>query len=251
MSISWGLTNLLATFLLPPANCMVLALVGILLLNRRPRLARFLLFFSVALLWLFSAHAFNRWMLQPLEQAFPAWDGKTPAEAVVVLGAGRYRAAPEYGGGDDVSSRGLERLRYGAMLAKELQLPMLLSGGKPDADGVSEARAMQTALQRDFRFSAHWLEENSRNTEENARESAALLQRAGVRRIVLVTHAWHMPRAMLAFSNRGLEVVPAPMGYVATRSTGFLDYLPRADGLNDGALVLREWIGLGWYSLRR
>ncbi|MGB1879583.1 MAG: YdcF family protein, partial [Gammaproteobacteria bacterium] len=66
------------------------------------------------------------------------------------------------------------------------------------------------ALERDFRVPVRWVESVSQNTRENARLTAGVLD---VRRIVLVTHALHMPRAMREFHAAGFDVTPAPLGF--------------------------------------
>jgi len=246
----WLLTNFIAVLLLPPANCLLLAGVGCCLLKSRPRLAKSMLWVAGIALWLFSLPLVAVWLTQPLQGMHPVWDGKTTAEAIVVLGSGRYRGGPEFGGADDVTARALERLRYGAILARQLKLPILLTGGNPDGGGRSEAEAMRVVLQRDFGLTARWLETASDNTRENAIGSARLLRQAGVRKILLVTHAWHMPRAAGAFAVNGLEVVPAPMGYAVRQPLSPLDFIPRADALRLSSHAMHEWIGLLWYAIR-
>ena len=221
-----------------------------LLLKRRPRLGKSLLLLAGGLLWALSLHVVSAWLLGPLEARHAVWDGKPAADVVVVLGGGRYRSGPEFAGNDDLARATLERLRYAAILARQLKKPVLLTGGRPEGGGRSEAEAMQIALQRDFGLSARWLETASDNTRENALNTALLLKPAGVRKILLVTHAWHMPRAVEIFAAAGLEVVPAPMGYISRRPLTPLDFIPRAEALAESSLALHEWIGILWYALR-
>jgi len=89
-----------------------------------------------------------------------------------------------------------------------------------------------------------WVDARSRDTAENAREMQRLLGPEGVRRIALVTDAWHMPRSVLAFQAAGFEVVPAPTGFPSTRTRPLLEWLPSAEGLSLSRQVLREWVGL-------
>lgn len=253
MSLSWVFTNLLAVLLLPPANGLLLAAIGGVLLWRRQRWGRWLVVAGIVLLWLCSLHIVAVCLARPLEMRYPAWSGGSlaPAQAIVVLGGGRQRAAPEFAGADTVSSASLERLRYGAYLARQSGLPLLLTGGLPDGGAQAEAETMQITLQRDFGIKARWLESASNNTLENARFSAALLQAAGIKHVVLVTHAWHMPRAVDAFSAAGLQLMPAPMGYLSARPLTLFDFLPRAEAMAESKRVMHEWIGLLWYALRR
>jgi hypothetical protein len=74
--------------------------------------------------------------------------------------------------------------------------------------------------------------------------TAAMLQRDGIVRIALITHAWHMPRSLREFESAGLEVTPAPMGYIQNDVKPLLQWLPSGKGLRDSAWVLRECLGL-------
>ncbi|MCC6657479.1 MAG: YdcF family protein, partial [Rhodocyclaceae bacterium] len=163
------------------------------------------------------------------------------AQAIVVLGFGSYFAAPEYGG-DTVGSGSLLRLRYAARLQRETGLPLLVTGGAP-LGGVAEGRSMQAALEREFGVKVRWVEDASADTRGNARLSAPLLREAGVKRVLLVTHAWHMRRALAEFSAAGLEAIPAPTGYESTGPLTALDFLPGPGGLWAGRIALHERLG--------
>ena len=109
---------------------------------------------------------------------------------------------------------------------------------------------MQAVLTREFQVPVQWIEQDSRNTLENARLSRRLLQAAGVQRIYLVTHAWHMPRARLAFEHAGFAVIPAPTRYATFFESTILEFLPKASALLDSSRFFHEVIGIGWYHLR-
>jgi uncharacterized SAM-binding protein YcdF (DUF218 family) len=170
------------------------------------------------------------------------------AGAIVVLGGGRM-LAPEYGG-DTVSQDTTERLRYAVRLHRASGLPLLVTGGAVFGEVVSEGELMQQALLDDFRVRAAWVESRSRNTYENALYTRPLLDGAGIHRILLVTHALHMPRALWAFRRVGIDAIPAPMGYAGGGSGPLLlDLLPSSRGLSLSTGALHEWIGIVWYRL--
>ena len=164
---------------------------------------------------------------------------KRQVQAIVILGGGSYFAAPEYGG-DTVSHYTLERLRYGARLGRESSLPVLVTGGAPFG-GRAEAESMREALERDFGIKVRWVETASRDTAENARLSAPLLKAAGVTRIALVSHGWHLPRAIELFEKQGIEVTPAPTAFSTGSPSLLEDLLP--GGLVTSRLALREYLG--------
>src|SRR5205814_1284761 len=93
---------------------------------------------------------------------------------------------------------------------------------------------------------------DSQNTYENALRSRALLEPRGIRRIVLVTDAMHLPRAVACFRKQGFEVVPAGCDYErpGDGNPTIFDFLPSAYALRWFEYASQEWLGLAWYRLR-
>lgn len=236
--------KLLAALILPPAGPLLLALFGLWLTrlkNRRwQRGGLWLATLSLLGLLLLSLPVVGNALTAPLEPHPPiAPEQLQRVQAIVILGGGSYHAAPEYGG-DTVGYTTLERLRYGARLARKSGLPLLVAGGAPFGSRA-EAEAMREALEQDFGVKVRWIETASRDTAENASLSAPLLKAAGVTRIALVSHAWHLPRAIALFEKQGLQVIPAPTAF----STGSPSLV---ENLLPGALVrsrraLNEYLG--------
>ena len=248
--MSWFAVNLLSAFLLPPLNLLLLALAGLLAARSRPRLGRTLLIAALALLWLCATPYCAEGALRLLESSTRAVDTQAqPADAIVVLGGGSYFRAPEYGV-DTVGEATLARLRYAAKLQRETAKPLLVTGGKPLGNNLSEAQQMRAVLEQEFRVPVRWTEDASDNTLENARYSYQLLQKANIKRIYLVTHAWHMPRSAMAFRAAGFDVVPAPTAFTTRYQTDLLSFIPRAESLRDSRIFMHEIIGLLWYRLR-
>lgn len=247
--MTWLATNLISAVLLPPLNLILLGLAGLMLLRRRPTLARVLLIAALALLTALSMPVVADRLLAQLE-TYPALDPAhlPQADAIVILGAGTYFDAPEYGG-DTVDSLALERLRYGARLARMTGLPILVTGGKP-AGGKAQATLMQVALEQDFRVPVRWAEAHSNTTWDNARNSYALLAPTRIRRIFLVTHAWHLPRAVYSFEKAGFSVIPAGTGFTLARTPRIMDFIPHPRGLQASYYAMHEAIGLIWYRLK-
>lgn len=240
----------LSSALLPPLNLLLLALLGLLLLFFRRRTGLALLVASLAGLFLLSMPVVATTLAGLLENRPADGAGNLgDAQAIVILGADSYPAAPEYGG-DTVGAVTLERVRWGARLHRLSGLPILVSGGSPFATRTSEAAQMKAALNQDFRTDVKWLEEKSFNTFESARYARQQLAGAKIDRIALVTHAMHMPRARLVFEQAGFRVIEAPTGFSTLRPPGILNYLPSSQGLELSRAVLHEVIGYGWYHVR-
>jgi uncharacterized SAM-binding protein YcdF (DUF218 family) len=243
----------LSELLLPPLNVLLLALCALALWRRRRALARGLAIAALALLWLSSTPAVGALLLRALQTspALPAAGPWPTAQAIVVLSAEMERSAPEYAGAQRPGPLTMDRLRYAAFLHRQTGLPLLVSGGQLESYADPHAATMRAHLEHDLGIPVRWSEERSRDTFENAQFSAATLLRDGVRRVLLVTHAWHMPRARAAFERFGLEVVPAPTGFRGAALAGIRDLVPRWTALRDCALALHELIGIAWYAIAR
>jgi uncharacterized SAM-binding protein YcdF (DUF218 family) len=249
--MSWFVTNLIAAFLLPPLSLLLLFGLGLLLLRRCPKVARGLLIASFAMFWIASTPYFAEGALQFLEaQTVPLDTEHQHADAIVILGGGTYFHAPEHAGQDTVSDASLARLRYGAKLQRDTGKPILLTGGKPLGNHLSEAQQMRAVLEQDFQVPVRWTEDDSDNTFENARHSFRILQQAGIRKIYLVTHAWHMPRSAGVFRRAGFEVVEAPIAFTTHYRTDALAFLPQTGALHGSKIFVHEMVGLLWYRIR-
>ena len=252
MSISWFITNLLAAFLLPPLSLVMLGGVGW-WLSRRFRFAgKAIIMISIALLLGLSTGAGSRLLVAPLEnRSLPVPNPKmVDAQAIVILGGGRSFAAPEDGDRDQPGAQTLARLRHGARLQRLTGLPVLVSGGAPDQGGESEAGVMARTLQEDFKIPVRWIEDTSENTAQNAAHAATILREAGIDRVLLVTDAMHMPRAMQIFSKTGLAAIPAPTDFRSRKPLSAADFIPSAGSLQTSHYALHEWIGMAWYRLK-
>ncbi|RSZ57652.1 YdcF family protein [Massilia atriviolacea] len=246
---------LVRVLLMPPMSLIVLIVAGTALRRRWPRCGRALGRLGLAALLVLSTNAGSLLLVRPLERlTAPLAEARASgAQAIVVLAAGNVHAAPEYGGADVPDDVALLRLRYAAHLQHATNLPLLVSGGnaEPDKGIASKASTMARALREDFRTPVAWTEERSADTAQNATCSAAILKAAGVRRVLLVTHAMHMPRAVRAFADAGLEVVPAPTMFYSRSTLSPLMFVPSWSGMFRSHYATHEWIGLAWQWLRR
>lgn len=247
--LAWLLKTILATLLLPPGNG--LALLGLAALRRKRRWAFGVALLGGFLLFLQSLPLVGTALMGTLEARAGNWSpDPAGAQAIVVLGSGLIRPVAEFGG-ETATDRTLIRIRRGAQLARETHLPVLVSGGRPLHAENSEAAVMAAILEHEFGVAVRWQEGESQDTAGNARLSAAMLGPAGVRRILLVTQAFHMPRARLLFEAQGFDVIPAPTQFVARNGGGFevQSLLPTASALHNAYYALHEWLGIAWVHL--
>jgi uncharacterized SAM-binding protein YcdF (DUF218 family) len=232
------LKTLLKNLILPPAGPLLLALLGLALFKVRPRLARIFLLAGLASLWLLSTPIVSD-ALTGLVELYPPLDFRQAAnaQAIVILGGGGQRPfAPEYQG-PAAEPLLLERLSYGAYVAKKTGLPILVTGFS------IEARAMHDSLQRNFGVETRWIDTEAYDTFQNARNSARILSADNVHRIVLVTRATHMRRSVQEFADAGFDVVPAPVGILAVRDFSVLRYMPDPEALLRSHMAIYELIG--------
>lgn len=248
--MSWFVTNLVSAFLLPPLSLLLIAALGLWLWRKHPFIARTLLILSFSLLWLFSTPYVAEALLHELEgEPYVTNTNKPLADAIVVLGGGTYFHAPEYGG-DTVNYQTLERLRYAAKLHRATGMPILVSGGKPLSNSLSEGQQMKQVLEQDFNVPVRWVEGESDNTQQNAQLSYTMLKSEKIERIYLVTHAWHMARAVQVFQDAGFRIIPAPTAYTTRYQTDLLAFIPNAYALRDSRIFMHELIGMFWYQLK-
>ena len=236
------LSAVATVLLVPPVNLAALALAGVLLGRRR------LAAVALGLLLLLALPVTAAALLVGLETGLPAAAGPAP-QAIIVLG-GDVRsiagAAPLEAG-----ALTLARLRGGVALARATQLPILVTGGVVgDREGPPVAVLMAASLAADFATPARWVEPRAHDTWQNARLSAAMLRDAGIGAAYVVTDAWHMRRALIAFRAAGFPVTPAPLPPDRLARLRAGAFIPRAGAWRESYFALHEWIGCAWYALR-
>ncbi|WP_018934819.1 YdcF family protein [Thioalkalivibrio sp. ALJ24] len=245
--------TVLEHLLLPPGLAALLLVPGLLLWRAERRGGGWLVTLGLAALILPALNIVAAPLAQTLERDLrerPLATGR--ADAIVVLGGGRASDRHPVTGGDDVSALTFERVRFAARLQRQTDLPLLLSGGSPGLEGgPSEAELMAEVLRREFGIEPRWLEGASRNTHENAFFTAQHLRGSEVERVLVVTHAMHMSRALGRFEAAGLPADPAPTGFRGRSGDWRLrDFLPTVDALQTSRFALREWLARAARPLR-
>ncbi|MDB6142781.1 MAG: rane protein [Pseudomonas sp.] len=245
---------LIKQLLLPPGILMLLLLVAWWFRRSRPKLAGWCFGLGVAGLWAMSLPIVVEWSARAIESDPPLpqsqWTTLAQrADAIVILGVGRERGDPTWGA-DIPTGLALERMRFAARLSKDSGLPILTTGGLHYGEPPSEAAIMADSLKSDFGVTVRWQEGLSRTTWENATMTAAVLQPQGIKRVVLVTQAWHMQRARWSFEKAGFTVIAAPVGFLGVdNARPFKGWLPENKAVWQSGQLLNEAAGLLAYPV--
>lgn len=254
----------LAALLLPPVPLLLLVLVGARMIPWRRALGWMLVLIAVLGLWISGCAGVGSWMQRALLSVPPPLSADRldelrksvaaggPGVVVLMLGGGRESVAPEYGVAN-LAPASLERLRYGVWISRQTGASMMFSGGLSHSaePGAAEADVAAEIARREFLRPLRWVEPKARDTQENAQYSIAMLREMDIRQVVLVTHGWHMQRALRAFKQAAerdkvkWDIVPAPMGLAEPVERTSLRWMPTAEGAKLVRAVLRE--KFGWW----
>jgi len=247
-------SKVVSLWLLPPGILIVFLLIAVIYWKRY--WARGLTVFSLLLLWALSTEPVRDMLTQPLEFQYSVLNMKdVPQEhsAIVLLGGGLYEKAPEYAGQDTLHNNGLIRTVYAADIARKTGLDVYATGGIP----LNQADQAEGDVMRDWLIrwglpeSKIFAESASNNTWQNAIYTQKILAKKGIQEIILVTSAWHMPRAVWCFKAQGLKVIAAPTGFLTEQTAYDLrSYMPSGDAFADSTDALHEYLGMAWYRLR-
>ncbi len=256
------LSKLLPVFIYPLGLACVLLVISLVLAWWQPRLAAIPTALALVVLIIATMPAVNTALLKSLEWRHLPEGVLPPGEAIVILGGGlKYREQPRPM--VEVTEAG-DRVLYGAKLYHQNRAPLIVaSGGRIGWQGEEppESADMVELLTMLGVPKAAILEEPaSLNTYQNALYSKDLLEPQGIRRILLVTSALHMPRAVAIFAKLGFEVIPAPTDFVITDgglgggeqtlAGTLLDLWPDTGRLASTTDAIKEYIGMFVYRLR-
>ncbi len=243
---------------------LALALALRLIFRRFPRIQAGLVIAAVVILLLSSDRWISYSLAQSLEWRYLPLQPVPQAEVIVVLGGGtepmQYPRPTT-----EVNSAG-DRVLYAAELYKQGKAPViLLSGGNITwlyGSSTTPAEDMAKLLElMDVPDKALWLQPRSENTHDDAELSAQMLKDKGMKRVLLVTSAMHMPRAVALFKHEGIEVIPAPVDYTVTQEGWdslnrfdvpnlLVNLMPNTSSLGLTTNALKEYLGLFIYGLQ-
>lgn len=234
-----SLRAILPALLLPPVGFALLTLCGCVVMAWRRRLGCMLVVGGALGILLMATPYADAQLRHSLERGLGGIRSDVAPAAIVVLGAETVLGPS----GAEIGPLTLERLRAGAALERRTGLPLLVTGGVLAFGQPPVARLMARSLLEDFQTPAHWIEEEAATTHENATRSTAMLRAAGIGGVFIVTHGWHMKRALDEFTAAGMAATPAPVRLVPAPAATIAAFVPRADHLAGSWWSIREWAG--------
>ena len=250
------LSKLLSAVTQPAFWLLLLWLLSLLLPGRLQRLARRLQWTGLAALALLGFLALPDALVRPLENRYPVPSEAQLAQAacVIVLGGSFERPAIALDHQQVPLGNSAERMTVPAgWMHRHPQLQLVFSGGEGRllTTGVTEAEmAGQFYTEQGLDMGRVQLENGARTTRENAQRVAALLGARCQQPWLLVTSAWHMPRAMEEFAATGCQITPYPVDFLTAQTTPWTEY-SLAHGLLRWQVALHEWLGLLAYRVTR
>jgi uncharacterized SAM-binding protein YcdF (DUF218 family) len=264
-TVMFILKKILSNLLLPPALCFELLLAGILLLwfSRRQRLGKVLVTIGALSLTALSYHVVANRLIRPFESAYPPLDPASlarlaplhaPNDAesikwVVVLGGGHV-TDPKIPITSQLTDSSRTRLIEAILYHRALPGSRLLVSGGAYFDPVPEAVTMAEVARRlGVEESNLVLETTSGDTDD---EALLIRDMVGRDRLLLVTSASHMPRAMALFQQRGMDPLPAPVDFEAKELQKLTpaEFFPHAQALFKAERAFYEFLGLVWVRLK-
>ena len=255
-------SKLLPLFIYPLGLSCILLIIAFFLALRRSRLATIPIILSFSILTIAGNPRFSNAIVKSLEWQNTATQNPPTADAIVVLGGATRSVSPPRVM-PDLNEHG-DRILYAAKLYKEGKAPLIvLSGGRIGwfGKGESEAKDMANILElMGIPQEAIVEEGNSLNTYENARFTKEILEEKDIKKILLVTSAFHTPRSLKIFAGQGIEAIPAPTDFLVSEQdltrndysteSQILSYLPKANSLYYTTKAFKEYIGTFIYRLR-
>jgi uncharacterized SAM-binding protein YcdF (DUF218 family) len=240
------------TFLLPPSIFLIALFLLCVLLIRSGRRYAYPILAVTALFYLSSIPLVSGALIRSLEGRYSPPDSLS-GDVIIMLCGGTTSDTPNTFGRGHLSGQAANRLLTSAVLQRRLMVPVIISGGKSDAEAGNESEiAARTLEGLGVAGEDIIIENKSKNTTQNALYTKAIVDSRDFRKPVLVTSAIHMARALRQFEKAGLPVTAYPTDYLTNRKFRLRLYLflPKADSILGTQKALKEYLGLAaaaWY----
>lgn len=234
------------SFLLPPGVFIILLTGLAFWLVRRERKAGIFLAVTVFGFYICSVPLFGELLIRSLETTYDP-QAVSNGDILIVLGGGATLDTPDIDGQGQLSGAGANRLLTALRIHRKTDLPILLSSGQVYSDSGNESLiAKRQLIGMGVPDSKIILENTSLNTDQNARNVKQVLGKFDFKQPVLITSAFHMPRAVKSFAKYGITVKPFPTDYRVSRDMDFRfrKLIPSYGAVSQTGTALKEYLGL-------
>ncbi|WP_348623157.1 YdcF family protein [Paenibacillus peoriae] len=236
----------LYSFVLPP-GLFILVMAGLVVwLWKRARIPAVVLLLVTLLLYVSSTNLAGDLLISSLEKQYPQ-PRTVQGDVIVVLGGGATQGTPDINGQGNLLGSAANRLLTAARLHEATGLPILFSGGQVFGDSGNEANiAQRQLLELGIPAKDILIENRSLNTQQNAVYTSQILGKHQLTRPVLVTSAFHMPRAALEFQRAGMQAIAYPTDYLASEKLSLYagKLSPSAGAMSTTGTALKEYLGI-------
>lgn len=233
-------------WLLPP-GCIVLLLAALTFyLFKRKAAGKFAAALITLLLYFASLMPTAQLLTHGLENRYTQ-QSAVKADVIAVLGGGAVSGVPDVEGEGALAAPGMNRLATGMRLQRMLGVPLIVSGGQVFKDSGGEAEiAKRVLISMGINENMVYTDTKALNTRQNAQNIIAASKEKGWKRIIVVTSALHMPRAMQNFAANDMEVTAYPCDYLSSGKIVIspFSFVPQAYALDLTAMALKEYLAL-------
>lgn len=226
----------LATSLILPPGILIIIFILIYFVEKKRKFIRVIALFSALFVYLISIEPVKDLILYPLERSYSVSENLN-GDAIVILGGGAYSSL-------FLTEDTMNRVLGGYVVHKKTKLPIILSGGVLEGK-ISDSRAMAEVLKELGIEEDKLIEESkSKDTSENAFYVAQICEEKGFKKIILVTSAYHMKRAVKLFKATELDVLPYPADFKRSNYYHIYSFLPKFSAFALSSKAIREYIAL-------
>ncbi|TRX56750.1 envelope biogenesis factor ElyC [Thalassomonas sp. M1454] len=244
------LKKIIGQLLMPMPLLLMSLVIVIVLFNKKPSLAKWMLTITTSLLLLLSFMPVSNLLIVNYEQTYPVYKKQQRLDYIVILGCG-HTTDSKLSATQELKICSLQRLTEGVRIALLHPEAKIITSGAAIYDVSSNAdKVKQAAVELGINANRIITESRPLDTEDEATLIGPIVKDS---KFVLITNANHMPRSMNYFIKAGTEPIPAPTGFFVkndNQDSSWRDYFPRATDLNKSETAWYETLGLIWQWLK-
>ncbi|MFH2064919.1 MAG: YdcF family protein [Pseudomonadota bacterium] len=245
--------KILESVVLPPGIfVLILTVIGFMLFRKKIYRIAMANLLAGCCIWALSISPVSHFLMKGLESPFSI-SPEINGDVIILLGAGLREDVRDFSGTGFPDGDMLGRIVTAVRLHRQYKLPILITSGKVYEQGQAGSPVDRRIL-TDLGVPPEsiMIETRSRNTYENALQAFKICRSLGYRKPILLTAAYHLRRARMAFEAAGLSAIPYPAYRNASENPTFFwkSYLPSHHAFQASSVAIREYLGILYYMIR-